>query len=133
MRAGWIVAFLVVDRRDWNPLALSGDGIRPNAEGELVGEAGAWIQVQHLEPRVSGPVVFDAAGPFTLSIEDDLTVTGPQGVFTLPTGELRSFDSDESLTWSVQHRWTAATRVDHPGWVRVGVLPSPPVESPPSP
>ena len=111
------------DAPAWVGLLLSGQSIVPTGDATLHGDDNAHLSITYLEPRKEGPTTFELDGPFDLEIGEVLAVSGPRGALRIDTGEVHSLAEDGALdTWVVRHRWTAETRVDEPGWIRVGAV-----------
>jgi outer membrane protein assembly factor BamB len=111
------------DAPAWVGLLLSGQSIVPTGDATLHGDESAHLSITYLEPRQQGPTTFELDGPFDLEIGEALAASGPHGSIRIETGEVHSLAEDGALgTWEVHHRWTAATTVDEPGWIRVGTV-----------
>jgi hypothetical protein len=111
------------DAPSWVGLFLRGQSIVPTGDATLHGDENAHLSITYLEPRREGPTTFELDGPFDLEIGEFLAVAGPHGSIRIETGEVHSLAEDGALdTWEVHHRWTAETRVDEPGWIRVGAV-----------
>ena len=113
------------DSPSWVGLLLRGQSVVPTSDTTLAGDETAHIAIDYLEPRHEGPSTFETDGPFEVEIANDvLAVTGIHGSIRIATGEVHSLAEGGAIdTWEVHHRWRAATRVDDPGWIRVGTVP----------
>jgi hypothetical protein len=112
------------DSPSWVGLLLRGRSVVATGADTLAGDENAHLAIEYLEPRQEGPSTFEADGPFEIEIANEvLAVNGIHGSIRLATGEIHSLAEGGALdTWEVHHRWSAATRVDDPGWVRVGTV-----------
>ncbi len=121
------------DAPGWVGLLLRGQSVAATGDDSFAGDANAHLSIDYLVPRQDGPTTFEAQGPFEVAMRDGIiAVNGLHGSTTLQTGEIHSLaESGELDTWEVHHRWSAATRVDGPGWIRVGtVVPSRAIAAP---
>ena len=112
------------DSPSWVGLLLRGESIVPVEGNALHGDENAHLVIEYLEPRQEGPSIFEVDGPFDVEIANGvLAVTGADGSIRIATGELHSLAEGGLMdTWEVHHRWSAATRIDAPGWIRVGTV-----------